>query len=54
MHHGTYFDLKRKVILIVGRDKSDGSEKGGIDRAIARADKGLDAHLVELRKKERK
>jgi hypothetical protein len=47
------FDPKRRAILLVGGDKSGGSEKRFYRELIRKADIRFDAHLVRL-KKERK
>lgn len=48
------FDPKRHAVLLVAGDKSGGSEKQFYKGLIARADARFDAHLVRLKKKERK
>src|SRR5581483_8072391 len=48
------FDTKRKAILRVAGDKSGGSEKRFYKQLITKADDRFDAHLVRLKKKERK
>ena len=48
------FDTERKAILLVGGDKSGGSEKRFYKQLIAKADDRFDAHLARLKKKERK
>jgi hypothetical protein len=47
------FDPKRRAILLVAGDKSDGSEKRFYRVLIRKADARFDAHLARL-KKERK
>jgi hypothetical protein len=48
------FDPKRKAILLVAGDKSGGSEKRFYRELIRKADDRFDAHLVRLKKNERK
>ncbi len=40
--------MKRKAILLVAGDKSDGSEKHFYKALIAKADNRFDAHLAAL------
>jgi hypothetical protein len=47
------FDPKRRAILLVGGDKSGGSEKRFYRELTRKADQRFDAHLAQL-KKERK
>jgi hypothetical protein len=46
------FDPRRRAILLVGGDKSGGSEKRFYNASIAKADSRLTGHLNELRSKE--
>jgi hypothetical protein len=48
------FDPRRKAILLVGGDKSGGSQKRFYKQLISKADERFDAHLARLKKKERK
>ena len=48
------FDPTRSAILLVAGDKSGVSKKNFYKRLIAKADKRFDAHLSQLKKKERK
>lgn len=47
------FDPERKAILLVAGDKSGGGEKKFYKRLIAVADERFDAHLEELKRKQR-
>jgi hypothetical protein len=42
------FDPKRRAAVLVGGDKSGGSEKRFYRQLIAKADKRFDAHLVDI------
>jgi len=44
------FDAKREAILLVGGDKSGGSEKRFYRELIRKADDRFDAHLARLKK----
>ncbi|BFU93442.1 MAG: hypothetical protein NTNFB02_01640 [Nitrospira sp.] len=48
------FDPRRRAILLVGGDKSGGSEQRFYQKLIRKADERFDAHLAELKKKDRK
>ncbi len=43
------FDPDRQAILLVGGDKSGGSEKRFYKQLIARADERFDRHLAEMK-----
>lgn len=43
------FDPRRRAILLVAGDKSDGSQRRFYDRLIVAADKRYAAHLQRLR-----
>jgi len=45
------FDPKRKAILLIGGDKSGGSEKRFYRELIRKADDRFDAHLVRIKRK---
>jgi hypothetical protein len=44
------FDPRRRAILLVGGDKSGGSEKRFYRELIRKADERFDAHLARIRK----
>jgi len=46
----SHIDPKRHAILLVGGDKSGGSEKRFYRELIRKADQRLDAHLAKLKK----
>jgi hypothetical protein len=46
------FDPERNAILLVGGDKSGGSEKKFYRRLIAIADERFDAHLAHLKRRQ--
>jgi hypothetical protein len=48
------FDPSRRAILLVGGDKSGGSEKRFYTALIRKADSRFDAHLEKLKKEEKK
>lgn len=48
------FDPKRQAILLVGGDKSGGSEKRFYKRLIKKADERFDAHLSQLEEQARR
>lgn len=48
------FDPQREAVLLVGGDKSGGSEKRFYKQLIAKADARLDEHIARLVKKERR
>ena len=48
------FDPRRRAVLLVGGDKSGGSEKGFYRRLIKLADERYDAHLARIRPKRRR
>jgi len=48
------FDPRRRAILLVCGDKSGGSEQRFYQKLIRKADERFDAHLAELKKKDRK
>ena len=48
------FDPKRQAILLVGRDKSGGSEKRFYRQLIKKADARFDEHIARVEKERRK
>ena len=48
------FDPKRRAILLVCGDKSDGSEKRFYRQLIAKADKRFDGHLAAVKAERKK
>lgn len=48
------FDPKRRAVVLVGGDKSGGSEKRFYRQLIAKAAERFNKHLIEIRKEERK
>jgi hypothetical protein len=51
MASGFAFDPKRKAILLIGGDKSGGSEKRFYRELIRKADDRFDAHLMRVKRK---